>query len=141
MRLTLNCDLFFLRCVLNKWKEIRQADGFCPDRVSGVERGKKSASRLVDAAAARHRSATYGKRVAGGLSYSSRPRRAVRRRQLSIFGQAGERRTEGEMGAAAGGEAGSRRGITRARERSGRILSSSSPPKASPHSLSQSVVI
>ena len=51
MRPTLNCDLFFLRCVLNKWNKIRQADGFCPDRVSGVERGKKSASRLVDAAA------------------------------------------------------------------------------------------
>ena len=51
MRLTLNCDLFFSRCVRHMWNEIRQADGFCPDRVSGVERGKKSASRLVDAAA------------------------------------------------------------------------------------------
>ena len=51
MRPTLNCDLFFSRCVRHKWYEIRQADGFCPDRVSGVEREKKSASRLVDAAA------------------------------------------------------------------------------------------
>ena len=47
--------------------------------------------RFLDAAAA-DRSATYGKRVASGLSYSSQPPRlGVRRRELSIFGQARER--------------------------------------------------
>ena len=55
---------------------------------------------------------------------------------LSLGRPGRDRRRKGWVRRLGGGEAGSRRGITRARERSGRILSSSSPPKATPHSLS-----